>query len=290
MKIIEPATKLPNDPKPRRRKWLKLSLAIASGSAISYGILAYLILPALWRHYERNPSLATSPKVTRTGEGIPGDPVNIGLVGTQSEVLRAMLLAGWQPADPITVKTSFGIAKSVLLKSPYPTAPVSNLYYYGRKQDLAFEQPVGSSANKRHHVRFWRSPAPDPSTGRTLWIGSATFDRKSGFSHLTGKITHHIAADIDAERDSTIASLERLHQVTGTYQVAGVDPTLRAYNGGGDPYYTDGEITIAVLSTNNTQIAQAPTEASNPPAIQAKHYFWQWLRAAGARLGLGEDR
>lgn len=273
--MTKPASNLRS---PRRSRWLKLSLASAGGLAVSYGVTAYAILPALWRHYEHNPKLATSPKVTRTGEGIPGDPLNIGLVGTQSEVVQAMLAAGWDPADPITVKTSFGIAKSVLLKRPYPTAPVSNLYFYGRKQDLAFEQPVGSSANQRHHVRFWQSPSPDPKSGRILWIGSATFDRQSGFSHLTGKITHHIAADIDAERDSTIASLERVHQVTGIYQVAGVDPTLRAYNGGGDPYYTDGEIAIALLSPNNLLTTQPPSQAANPPAIQVKSQIWQWLR------------
>ena len=111
-----------------------------------------------------------------------------------------------------------------------------------------------------------------------LWIGSATFDRQSGFSHLTGKITHHIAADIDEERNITIASLERAHQVISIYQVAGVDPTLRAYNGGGDAYYTDGEMTIALLPTDNLQSNQAPTQAPNPPAIQVKHQLWQWLR------------
>ena len=271
--MIKPA----NKSSPRRIKWIKRSLTIVCGLAIVYGVVAYTILPALWRHYEHNPKLATSPKVTRTAEGIPGDPLNIGIVGTQSEVIQAMLLAGWYPADPVTFKTSLGIAKSVLFKRPYTTAPVSDLYFYGRKQDLAFEQPVGSSANQRHHVRFWRSTSDDPTSGRILWTGSATFDRKSGFSHLTGKITHHIAADIDAERNSTIASLERVHQVISIYQVAGVDPTLRASNGGGDLYYTDGEMTIALLSTDNLQSTQTPTQAPNPPAIQVKHQLWQWL-------------
>jgi LssY C-terminus len=240
--------------------------------------MAYGILPALWRHYEHNPNLATSPKVTRTAEGILGDPINIGLVGTESEVVRAMLLAGWYPADPVTVKTSIGIARSVLLKHPYPNAPVSNLYFYGRKQDLAFEQPVGSSASQRHHVRFWQSSIDDPDSGRALWIGSATFDRSSGFSHLTGKITHHIAADIDEERNSTISSLERAQQSIGIYQVAGVDPTIQGYNGGGDRYYTDGEISIAILSSGNILTSQAPIQSPNPPSIQIKDRIWQWLR------------
>jgi LssY C-terminus len=243
-----------------------------------YVILAYLILPALWRHYENNPKLAASPKVTHTGEGIPGDPLNIGLVGTKAEVVKAMLLAGWYPVDPIKLKTSLGIAGSVLLKRPYPTAPVSNLYYFDRPQDLAFEQPVGSSASQRHHIRLWQSIDLDRNSGRPLWIGSATFDRSSGFSHLTGKITHHIAADIDAERNNTIGDLERVQQVVSLYQVTGIGATLQAYNGGGDRYYTDGEMTIAQLSANNLSTIQAPIPAPNPPAIQVKHQIWQWLR------------
>jgi hypothetical protein len=99
----------------------------------------------------------------------------------------------------------------------YTILPVSDLYFYGRKQDLAFERAVGNSADQRHHVRFWRSTIDDPDSGRILWVGSATFDVKSGFSHRTSKITHHIAADIDTERNSTIASLERVHQVIGSY-------------------------------------------------------------------------
>ncbi len=262
----------------RLKRLIKRSLAIVCGLIILYGIIAYGILPVLWRHYEHNPQLARSPKVTHTAEGIPGDPLNIGLVGTEAEIVRAMLLAGWYPADPVTFKTSFGIAKSVLRKRPYPTAPVSSLYFFGRKQDLAFEQAVGSSANQRHHVRFWRSTSGDESSGRILWIGSATFDRSSGFSHLTGKITHHIAADIDAERDSTIASLERVHQVINIYQVTGVEPTVGGRNGGGDWYYTDGELTIALLSTDNLVTTQTPIQSPNPPAIQFKHQLWRWRR------------
>ncbi len=263
-----------------RYRWLKYTLTIAGGLALAYGLFAYLILPAIWRHYEHNPKLANSPKVTRTGEGIPGDPLNIGLVGTREEVVSALLSAGYYPADPVTIKTSVGIARSVLLKRAYPTAPVSNLYFFNRQQDLAFEQPAGSSANQRHHVRFWQSPDVDEQSGRMLWVGSATFDRSSGFSHLTGKITHHIAADIDDERNLTIDSLIKAKQVVSYYQVTGVGATFQASNGGGDRYFTDGEMTIALLSNNNLLLNNVPIQAPNPPAVQAKHQLWQWLKGS----------
>ena len=261
-----------------RLRWIKPTLAISGGLVLGYGAVAYLVLPAIWNHYEHNPTLATSPKVTRTTEDLPGDPINLGLVGTKDEVIHALLLAGWYPADPITIKTSLGIARSVLFKRAYPTAPVSHLYFFDRSQDLVFEQPAGSSASQRHHVRFWQSPNVDANSGRPLWVGSATFDKSSGFSHLTGKITHHIAADIDAERNTTIATLARVKQVISLYQVTGVGATFQGYNGGGDWYYTDGEMTIGILSTGNLPIDNSPIKAPNPPAIKIKHQIWQWLR------------
>src|SRR5437660_11986535 len=93
-------------------------------------LAAYVILPAVWRHYEHHPSLENAPKTTLTAQGIPGDPLNVGLIGTDHQVIRAMLGAGWEPADPTTFRSSFNIARSVLLERPYPEAPVSNLFVF----------------------------------------------------------------------------------------------------------------------------------------------------------------
>src|SRR5688572_18107538 len=92
---------------------------------------------------------------TVTAQGIPGDPLNVGLVGSRAEVVKAWKSAGWYPADAITLGTSIEIVGSVLLHRPYSGAPVSDLFYEGRPQDLAFEKPVGGSADQRHHVRLW---------------------------------------------------------------------------------------------------------------------------------------
>ncbi len=67
-----------------------------------------------------------------------------------------MHAAGWYPADPITLKSSIEIVGSVLLDRPYRDAPVSNLYYLGRREDLAYEKPIGASADRRNHVRYWK--------------------------------------------------------------------------------------------------------------------------------------
>ena len=82
-----------------RRRWL----IILVGVLIAYPLLAYVILPALWSHHEHEPGLASLPMVTRTASDIPGDALNVGLVGSKEDVLRAMHAAGWFPAEPITL-------------------------------------------------------------------------------------------------------------------------------------------------------------------------------------------
>src|ERR1700756_3389042 len=161
----------------RRRWWVVLV-----GVLGAYLLLAYVLLPALWTHHEHEPGLASLPMVTRTADGIPGDALNVGLVGSKEDVLRAMHAAGWYPADPITLRSSIEIVGSVMLDRPYRTAPVSHLYYNNMEQDLAFEKPVGKSADRRHHVRFWRA-LEHGQEGRAVWLGAATFDRGVGLGH-----------------------------------------------------------------------------------------------------------
>ena len=123
---------------------------------------------------------------------------------------------------------------------------MSPLYYQGRKEELAYEKPSGKSADRRHHVRFWQV-LDKGEEGRPVWLGSVTFDHGVGLSHYTGAVTHHIAPDVDAERDGLISDLVKAEMVEALYQVTGVGPTLNGRNGEGDRYYTDGEIHFARL-------------------------------------------
>jgi hypothetical protein len=247
--------------------------------AAAYVVLAYVVLPILWTHHEHEPGLAALPMVTRTSTGIPGDALNVGLVGSKEDVLRAMHAANWFPADPVTLRTSIEIVGSVVLDRPYHDAPVSPLYYEGRKEQLAFEKPDGRSADKRHHVRFWlvlEKGADD----RPVWLGSATYDRAVGISHYTGQITHHISPDIDAERDLLMADLRDAGMVQTFFEISGTGPTLLGRNGGGDPYYTDGEIEIATLVPNGIRSAQPPKTLPPPPMIALKDQIWHGIKDA----------
>lgn len=243
-----------------------------------YILGAYLLAPALWRRHERA-DLAHHGFLTRTTAGIPGDPINVALTGKVPQLLRAMQAAGWSPADPITLRSSVEIGLSVLFDRPYRDAPVSTLLYDGRRQDLAFERPVGGSADRRHHVRFWRIAGD----GNDLFLGAASFDRGVGISHLTGQITHHIAPDIDTERDGMMQALAAAGAVTNRMFVPGSGPTLTGRNGGGDPYVTDGDILLASLVDGPRPQAQ-PQPAADPWWMGLRRWAWSVVASLARRL------
>lgn len=179
----------------------------------------------------------------------------------------------WYPADPVTLRSSIQIVGSVLLDRPYRDAPVSRLYFNSKREDFAFEKPVGNSADRRHHVRFWKA-LDRGQEGRVVWLGAVTFDRGVGLSHDDARITHHIGPDIDAERDLLSADLLAAKVVRAVYEVTGIGPTLNGRNGAGDPYYTDGEIKISVLVEGCTQRAAATVIVGNPPIVDLKNLAW----------------
>jgi LssY-like putative type I secretion system component LssY len=251
-------------------KWL-----IGVGVALAaYVLSAYLLLPDVWRHYEHQPGLAVKPMVTHTGEGIAGDPLNVGLVGGLDEVMGAMKKAGWSRADPISFKSGMEVAESVTLDRPYKQAPVSNLYYEGRKEDIAFEKQIGRSPAQRHHVRFWKV-LESGVEGRNVWLGSATLDRSVGFSKYTGQVTHHIAPDIDTERQLLIDDLAAAFIASTIYTVSGVGPTINGRNGEGDSYYTDGELEIAVIAPGANPQPSNPIRLDEPLSIAIKNSLWK---------------
>jgi hypothetical protein len=257
-----------------RRSKLKIALTVLVLFLIAYGLLAYIAVPLMWIHYEHQKGLAGRPMVTRTAQDIPGDPINVGLVGSKRDVLCVMHAAAWYPADPITFRSSMEIVGSVVLDRPYRDAPVSRLFYDGRREDLAFEKPVGDSADRRHHVRFWQV-LEKGQEGRPVWLGSVTFDRAVGLSRYTGQVTHHIAPNIDAERDGLTDDLKITKIVEAIYEVSGIGPTLAGRNGEGDRYYTDGELKISrVVAGCNTKDEPA-AELANPPLVDFKNTAWK---------------
>jgi hypothetical protein len=227
-----------------------------AGFVLLWAVVAYLIMPALWRRYvRRRPSLADIPVITHTKTGVPGDPLNVALIGTDEEVVKIMVAAGWIPADPLTFRSSLKIVGATIRRRSYETAPVSDLFLWDRKQDLAFEQPAGKDPRLRHHVRFWRSEKSDWD-GRPVWIGGATFDTRVEFSRRTGQVTHRIAADVDTERDKLLTDLKETGDLTEEYIVEGFHQVREGRNGGGDRWHTDGDLYVGVIKAADPSSAR----------------------------------
>jgi LssY C-terminus len=237
-------------PTPPKRITVRRVATLIVALLLVYFAGAYLVLPALWvRYAHRHPAFDDIPRITFTGDDHPGDPLNVALIGTENELKKIMVAAKWYPADPLTLRSCLEIAEASVLKRPYDDAPVSNLYLFGRKEDLAFEQPVGDNPRERHHVRLWRTEHLDPD-GRPIWVGGAIFDKRVGLSHTTGQITHHTAADIDTERDYLFHDLAQTKGLSECFVVDGFHKILEGKNGGGDPWHTDGKLYAGVIANN----------------------------------------
>lgn len=239
----------------RRLPWI---LAVA----VTYGIAAYLILPRIIRIGLKILQSRLVPSYTITGDGLPGDPVNVVLVGTLQQLRRAFAALGWFEADRLDLASSWGMVRAFVLGSPYPTAPFSTLYLFGRGQDIGFQKAIDNSPRKRHHVRFWalsrtRAGATwgtanfwlnverPPDNESVLWIGAATKDTGLSFTRLSFQITHATDSDTNTERDYIVSELRKNRSIEGVkvYQ-AGENLSTERVN----HYITDGEITLAILA------------------------------------------
>jgi hypothetical protein len=241
----------------RRLPWI---LAVG----ITYGFAAYIILPRVIRLGLKILQRKRVPSYTITGDGLPGDPVNVALIGTLKQLRSAFASLGWSEADQLGLASSWGMIRAFVLNSPYPTAPFSTLYLFGRGQDIGFQKAIDNSPRKRHHIRFWAlslahaqdtwgaagfwlDTARPPDNERVLWVGAGTRDTGLSLTRLTFQITHATDWDTNAERDYIIAELRRTRSIEAmkVYQ-SGQDLLTDRVN----HYVTDGEIALANLVVN----------------------------------------
>src|SRR6266699_6143448 len=170
-------------------------------SILGIVLVLFTVLIALLRFYPYNSNFPAFPRITHTKSGAEGDPLNLVFVGSKDQITYSFQQAGWLIPDPITPQTAEKIAVASLAHKRYPTAPVSNLYVFGRVQDLAFEKPTNDVAN-RGHIRLWKTGTL--IGGQLVWVGQASFDHGielSGTNHLP---THHIAPTADLEKTGLV--------------------------------------------------------------------------------------
>lgn len=223
---------------------------IKAGNGVIFSILAvwllsaYVLIPRLHRWFSRIYLPDYFIGRVRTYDGLLGDPINLAINGSRSKVIRAMEQAGWTMAEDLSAQSSLKMAYTSVFKKSYPEAPVSSLYLFGHKQDLAFQMEVDNNPRKRHHVRFWKTPKGWwlPGGYKTDWLGAATYDRSVGLSTLTGQITHKIAENVDEERDFVVSTVIKNNPTAKKTVVKHFTSGYHDKNGGGDRIYTDGSL------------------------------------------------
>jgi hypothetical protein len=213
-------------------------------------LLAYVGLPRLQEVLSRVyvPDYFIGRSLTDVG--VLGDPINLALDGTDSQIHAAMRRAGWTRADELTIRSSWRIVVSSVLRRPYPEAPVSSLFLFGRRQAFAYQQEVDGNPSQRHHVRFW--PVPDgwrlPGGFEVGWLAAATYDRAVGISLFTLQVTHRVDADIDIERDYVTDTVRYATPEASLRVITDYSSAFTTRNGGGDVVRTDGSLPILDLT------------------------------------------
>ncbi|MGY5766488.1 LssY C-terminal domain-containing protein [Brachybacterium sp. DNPG3] len=187
---------------------------------------------------------------TRTAEGMLSDPINLALDGDEVDLHVAMRRAGWVLAEERTVGSALDMVTATLLRRSYPAAPVSDLYLQGRRHDFTYQQEVGGTTAKRHHVRFWRMPRDFvlPGGYRADWLAAGTYDRAVGFSFFTLQVTHRIDENTDVERDYLIDTVRYADPEVEVEVIEDFSTSYQSRNGQGDRFSTDGSLPVVDVS------------------------------------------
>jgi hypothetical protein len=230
--------------------------------SLTYALAAYVILPRIVRMGLKILQRKSVPSFTLTGDGFPGDPVNLVLIGDLAKLCAAFAAAGWTQADRLGLKSSWGMVVSFVFNRPYPAAPFSTLYLFGRGQDIGFEKAIDGSPRKRHHVRFWAAPLErgEGTLGTAafwrnkdrprldepaLWVGAGTRDTGISVTKFTFQFTHATDSDTNAERDFIVAELKQCRAIDAVNWHREGD---RLHTGPVNHYVTDGELAAASLA------------------------------------------
>jgi len=230
--------------------WFKIGSVI-----VFWGLLAYVGLPRLQEVLSKIyvPDYFIGRSLTDVG--VLGDPINLALDGSEPDIHAAMTRAGWVRADELTIRSSWGIVVSSVLRRPYPGAPVSSLFLFGQRQAFAYQQEVDGNASQRHHVRFWPVPAgwKLPGGFQVGWLAAATYDKAVGISLFTLQVTHRVDADIDIERDYVIDTVRYAEPEASLRVIQDYSSAFTTRNGGGDVVRTDGSLPILDLTRLRAQ-------------------------------------
>jgi hypothetical protein len=180
-----------------------------------------------------------------------GDPLNIVIIGEPQDIYYSVIRAGWDETETVTAASGWKTAASFFSGGAYRYSPVSSLYLFGRKQDVALQR-IRENIHERNHFRLWL--APILFRGHTVWIGQISRDIGVRFTMKT-ITTHKIDPDVDETREFLIENFAYNQVLEKFAYVRGVGATPMDQPRGnltGDPWFTDGLRVVLWLSSELT--------------------------------------
>jgi LssY-like putative type I secretion system component LssY len=190
--------------------------------------------------------LPSAPQRDSGKDGKPGDPLNLVIIGNQSQIQQVFAAAGWDIPQHETSSSLIATVRAAVSEQGYGKAPISDLYLYGQRENLAFEKML-NTFTKRHHLRLWRSPVKT-ADGREIWLGAATHD--NGIDIHPGVVSHAIDPDLDLERAKVGADLILSGQVAGEELVTRPNPLSQGLTATGATWKTDGQLLAIELTSS----------------------------------------
>ncbi|MCK6264650.1 LssY C-terminal domain-containing protein [Vibrio sp. ZSDE26] len=145
-----------------------------------------------------------------------------------------------------------------LLRSKTP--PVSDLFWNGKPQNMAFQLP--GDLMKRSHIRWWsvgtwQGDGNVPSAGKKVWVGALSYDNGLQLTPYSGIVTvlHSIEPNVDYERDLFAQQIQQLPDHSIRFKLA--TPPIK--HDEEHDYFTDGHILVIERDLNTDTYQTNPT-------------------------------
>ena len=201
---------------------------------------------------EAQPATVTNADGSKTG-----DPLNLVVIGDAEGIWPAFLRSGWDPTAAMSAGTVMKTGLFGIFGGAYRYSPVSNLYVYGRPQDIAL-QKVRSSINYRNHLRLWLAPVT--ANGQAVMMGQISRDIGSRLTTKSKTLTtHRIDPNVDETRSSLVQDFIYAQALKAFAIVGGVgfvSPEEPRGNLTGDPWFTDGNRAVMLLTSEPTSVTE----------------------------------
>ena len=195
------------------------------------------------------------------------DPLNLVIVGDGLSIVFPLVERGWRFVQPLNLRSGAVSAEAFLFDGADTEMPVSPMWVFGRREDVALQKPRGTIL-QRNHMRLWLTPLR--YQGQSVYVGQISRDIGVEFTDKSWYLTtHKIDPDVDFDRDYLLQDLLLSGAVARFGFVGGVGASTAAaprVNLTGDPYLTDGlRLVLMIGPTRSRFLPLDQLDWDSPP-------------------------